>query len=221
MKLQITNTQPTIGDQVIISAPFKQTNVVYQWNGPGVNLTNQSNTLTIDDIKLSQSGTYYCNMADSDCNTSLSDSVKINVQYKQETPPCTPVNNTAAFNNIPNSNFSSVTKSFGGTFNTVNLYAYAGLGYPSLTVLFNSYNGNVEPKDGVYITTDRQVFNIFQEPNEISVSFIYSSDFYHCRPGKKVYVSHVNGKLALSFCSLEFSSGTFTTTCSSKMTQTN
>jgi len=185
-----------------------------------VNLTNQSNTLTIDDIKLSQSGIYYCNKANSDCNSSVSDSIVIDVKLKQETAPCSPTNNVVTCSNIPSATFSSVSKSYGGTFNTISMYANGAYGYPVFTVLFNSYNGNTEPKDGTYTTTDRQVFDMLQEPNEISISFLYASYFYHCRPGNKAYVSHVNGKLQVTFCGLEFGSGyTAPTTCSGKITQ--
>lgn len=221
--LTATTLTPTVGDDVVISAPDPgTTNVVYQWNGPGTNLTNQSSTLDLNDIKLSQSGIYYCNLGNTDCNTSLGDSIVINVQLKQETPPCNITNNTVTASSIPGTTFGSVTKSYGGTWNTMNLDASAAsFGYPSYTVLFNSYNGNVEPRDGVYTTANVAVFSPLQEPNEISISFIYASNYFHCRPGNKVYVSHVNGKLQVNFCNLEFASPPFVTTCSGKITQTN
>lgn len=223
LELRANTLTPTVGDDLIISAPEPpNTNVVFQWNGPRTNETNQSSSLQISDIKLSQSGTYYCNLANTDCNTSLGDSIVINVQLKQETPPCTITNNTVTASSIPGTTFGSVTKSYGGSWNTLNLYASAAsFGYPSYTVLFNSYNGNVEPRDGVYTTTDIATFSPLQEPNEISISFIYSSNYFHCRPGNKVYVSHVGGKLQVNFCNLEFASPPFVTTCSGKITQTN
>ncbi len=223
LELRANTLRPTVGDDVIISAPEPGTiNVVFQWNGPQTNLTNQSSSLNLDNIKLSQSGTYYCNLGNSECNTSISDSIVIDVQLKQETPPCTITNNTVTASSIPGTTFGSVTKSYGGSWNTLSLYgSAASFGYPSYTVLFNSYNGNVEPKDGVYTTTDVATFDLFQEPNVISISFIYSSNYFHCRPGNKVYVSHVNGKLQVNFCNLEFASPPFVTSCSGKMTQTN
>ena len=221
MVLTASNLTPTVGDEVIITALKETSNEVFQWNGPDVNNINQSNTLTITNIKLSQSGVYSCSKGNTDCNTSLSDTILINVQLKQETPPCTPAVNLVTCSNIPSVAFSSVTKGFGTVFNTINLYGSAStIGYPTFTVLFNSYNGNVEPLDGTYITTDRQVFNILQEPNEISISFLYASNFYHCRPGNKVYVIHVNGKLQVTFCNLEFgSSPSPPTTCTGTIRQ--
>lgn len=216
MTLTATNLAPIVGDNVVITALKETANEVFQWNGPKLNLTNQTNILRIDDIKLSQSGIYYCNKGNTDCNTSIGDSIVINVQLKQETPPCTPVNNTVTSSSIPGTTFTSVTKSFTGTFGAITMYANGTFGYPPFTIVFNSYNGNTEPRDGTYTTTQGYTFNVLDEPNVISISFIYNSDFYHCHPGKKVYVSHINGKLQVTFCNLDFAP---VATVSGKITQ--
>ncbi len=106
------------------------------------------------------------------------------------------------------------------TFNAMGVYGGDAFGYPSLRVLFNSYNGNVEPLDGVYTTTDKQTFDVTEEYNVVSVSFIYQGVFFHCQPDQKLYVSHVNGKIQVSFCNMKFSDGvSITTTCKCKMTE--
>ena len=105
------------------------------------------------------------------------------------------------------------------TFNAMGVYGGDANGYPSLRVLFNSYNGNVEPLDGVYITKDAPVFDVTDEYNVVSVSFLYNSDYFHCHPGQKLYVSHVNGKIQVTFCDMVFSDGTYTTTCEAKMSK--
>lgn len=74
------------------------------------------------------------------------------------------------------------------------VYGGNAFGYPSLRVLFNSYNGNVEPLDGVYLTTDQLTFDVTQEYNIVSISFIYNGAFFHCEPNQKLYVSHINDK---------------------------
>jgi hypothetical protein len=223
MELTTTTRTPTVGDDIVIRAISEGDNEVFQWNGPYTNLTNQNSTLTIDDIKLSHSGTYSCNKANSDCNTSIGDTILIEVQLKQETPPCSLTNNYMSANNTPNATFSSVTQGFHSTWNGVYLEGYSGFGSPTLLVVFNSYNGNVEPRDGVHLTTEGPTFNVFDEPNEVSVSFISSSTFYHSQPDQKVYVSHVGGKLRVSFCNLIFSGagglGAPNTTCTARMTE--
>ena len=219
MTLTATTLTPTEGDDIEIRAIEESSNDVFQWNGPKTNLTNQSSVLRIDDIKLSQSGIYYCNKGNADCNSSIGDSIVINVQLKQETPPCTPANNTMTSSGVPGETFSYVNKSFDATFNAITMYANGPYGYPPFTIVFNSYNGNVEPRDGTYTTTEGYSFNVLQEPNEISISFIYASTFIHCLPGKKAYVSHVNGKLQVTFCDLEFASPLPHVRCSAKITQ--
>lgn len=206
--LKATSITPTVGDNVTITAPFHSSNDVYQWNGPGVNQTNQSTTLQLDDIKLSQSGIYsFVAGGNGECDP-LSDTILITVKMKQETAPCTLTANSAVFSGMANATFLSVTQGFDPTWEAVSLYAYAGFGQPNITMLFNSYNGNTEPLDGTHITAEGPSFNILQEPNEVSLSFIYGSNYYHSRPGHKVYVSHINGKLKVSFCNVIFYSST-------------
>jgi len=221
LELTSSSLTPTEGDDVVLTASSEGGNEYFQWIGPGLNETNQNSTIRLDDIKLSGSGTYYCVKSNSDCNTTLRDSVVIGVQLKQGTPPCSPVNNFINCSNIPGPTFSSVVRAYGPPWNAVSLYGSSTIGYPTFTVLFNSYNGNTEPRDGIYTTTDRQSFNILQESNEISISFIYASVFYHCYPGNNVYVSHINGKLSVAFCNLEFgpTSPLPVTTCTGRITQ--
>ena len=220
VELTANTLTPTEGELLEITATRETDYDVYQWSGPGLNEMGNHNKITLDPVKLSESGTYYVSKSNADCNSSLQDSIVIDVQLKQETPPCTLTNNRVDCSNIPDVIFTSVNQGFDATFNAVNITAYGGLGYPSFKILFNSYNGNVEPKDGTYITTDRQTFDILQEPNEISVSFIYASNFYHCHPGQKVYITHVNGKIQASFCNKTFSSPPLPfTTCSGRMTE--
>jgi hypothetical protein len=223
MTLTTTTQTPTVGDNIVIRAISEGNDEVFQWNGPYTNLTNQSSTLTIDNIKLSHSGIYYCNKGNSDCNTSLSDSIVIDVQLKQETPPCALTNNYMSASNTPNATFSSVTQGFHSTWNGVYLEGYAGFGNPTLLVVFNSYNGHDEPRDGVHYTTNVNSFNVLDEPNLVSVSFISSSTYYHSHANQKVYVSHVGGKLRISFCNLNFSGagglGPGSTTCTARMTE--
>jgi hypothetical protein len=220
INLTATTVTPTEGDDIVFTTTKESDNDVLQWNGPGLNIENQSNTLRIDDIKLSQSGTYYCTKGNTECGSVLRDSIIIDVKLKQETPPCTPTNNVVNCSNIPSPTFTSVTRGYSSTWNAVNLTATGTFGYPPFEVLFNSYNGNTEPKDGTYITKNIQSFSPLDEPNLISISFIYGSNYYHCRADNKVYVTHANGKLQVTFCNLEFATGVVPpTTCSGKITQ--
>lgn len=220
MKLNASNASPAIGDPFIITAPKDNDNDIYYWFGPGYSESTNSNTVNINEAKYSNRGWYYCSKANSECNKTIKDSIFIDVKLSQETPPCTVTNNFFSSSNLVSDiTLTSVTQHMDPTFNAMGVYGGNAFGYPSLRVLFNSYNGNTEPVDGVYLTNDRLTFDVTQEYNLVSVSFIYSGLFFHCRPNQKIYVSHVNGKIQVTFCDMVFSDGSITTTCKAKMTE--
>jgi hypothetical protein len=219
MELTTSNRTPTVGDDVTIRAIIEGDNEHFFWDGPAMSSTLGDAVFTIHNIKLSESGVYSCGKANSDCNTSLGDTILIEVQLKQETPPCSMTNNTLTSNNTPNTTYTSVTQGIDALSNGVTLNAWAAF-YPEVHVLFNHYNGTGEPGDGLYVTRGDPNFDLFGEPNEISLQFVYSGNIYHVRADQKVYVSHVGGKLQVSFCNIIFAaSNVITTTCSGKMTE--
>lgn len=220
-KLNTSNASPTIGDAFTITAIKESDNDIFYWSGPGYSESTNSNELSINNAKYSNRGWYYCSKANSDCNTTITDSIFIDVKLSQQAPPCTVTNNFFSSSNLVSDiTLTSVKKHMDPTFNAMGVYGGDAFGYPSLRVLFNSYNGNVEPVDGVYMTTDKLTFDVTQEYNVVSVSFIYNGVFFHCQPNQKLYVSHVNGKIQVSFCNMVFSDGdSITTTCKCKMTE--
>ena len=218
LKLTCTNVKPKIGEPFTISDPADDG--FYQWVGPGQTGSNNFNSIEVSNAQLSDRGWYYCIKSIPECGLVLRDSIFVDVLLLQETTPCTLTSNHADCSNVPDPTFTSVTKGYSISHNGIELYGSGIFGYPTFTVLFNSYNGNVEPADGVYTTTDRQSFNVFDQSNLISVSFLYSSMFFHCNPGKKIYVKHVNGKLQVEFCALNFGNGTYNTVVSANIKQT-
>lgn len=220
MELKTSNASPTIGESFTINAPKETDNDIYYWSGPGYSESTNSNTLSINDVKYSNRGWYYCAKSNSNCNQTIRDSIFIDVKLSQEAPPCTLTNNFFSSSNlVADITLTSVTEQMDPTFNGMGVYGGDAFGRPSLRVLFNSYNGNTEPIDGVYITNNSLVFDVTQEYNVVSVSFNYNGIFFHCQPNQKVYVSHVNGKIQVSFCDMVFSDGSNTTTCKAKMTE--
>ena len=219
--LSASNATPTIGDAFTITANKESDFDIFYWSGPaGYSETSNSNEVVITDAKYSNRGWYYCTKAGSECSTTAQDSIFIDVKLKQEVAPCNITNNFFSSSNLVyDITLTSVSKHFDPTWNAVGVYGRDGYGRPSLQVLFNSYNGNVEPLDGVYITKDVSVFDVTDEYNVVSVSFLYNGDYFHCHPDQKVYVSHVNGKIQVSFCDMVFSDGTYLTTCKAKMTE--
>lgn len=220
-QLMVDHAAPTIGTAFQITASDPGDNITYSWYGPdNLSTTTNSNTVNVSSASYRNRGWYYCNRNDMDCSTNFHDSIFIDVQLVQETPPCSLTDGFISCNNIPDVTLTSVTEAFDGTFNGMAVYGYGGMGYPEFTVLFNSYNGNAEPLDGTYVTTDVAAFDITDDFNAVSVSFLYASDYYHCHPNQKLYVTHVNGKIQVSFCDMEFSNGsTPFTVCTGKMTE--
>ncbi len=223
MKLSITNPTPKIGESFEITAPPMDGNGYYTWFGPGnFGSATNSNTLTIGYAKYAGKGWYHCAKTMSDCNKTIHDSIYVDVKLKQETPPCTPINNLITFSSIPNVTLTSVTFGMDPVFNGMALTGNGAFGYPStFKVLFNSYNGVFDPPDGVYTTTGVSTFNITQDFEEVSVSFIYNSSYFHSQPGQKIYVSHIGGKVSVRLCDVVFSlvgSG-LTTRCTGQMTK--
>jgi hypothetical protein len=218
MKLTISNPTPAIGESFEIKAPSLSGNGYFRWSGPGNFGSSTSNTLTISNAKYAGRGWYHCAKTMTDCNTTIRDSIFVDVKLKQEAPPCTPTNNLLAFSSIPNVTLNSVTFALDPVFNGMALGGSGAFGLPSsFKVLFNSYNGVFDPPDGVYKTTGVATFDVTQD----SISFIYSSGYFHCQPGQKIYVSHIGGKLSVKMCNLIFSYvGTgLTTQCTGQLTR--
>lgn len=204
--LTSTSLKPTIGDNITITFEgVGDDRGPFQWNTPKMRRPNATNTLDVSDIKLSDRGWYYCIADNMGCNGVLVDSVFIDVQLAQEEAPCTLTNNLLSGTGIPQTTVQHTVKRIHSTWNGLALEATGPFGQPPYTILFNSYLGTQQPKDGVYITQEGPSFAERDELNAISVSFVHNSNYYHSYGGQKVYVKHVNGKLQVSFCSLNFS----------------
>jgi hypothetical protein len=218
-KIAISDTTPFIGDNITLQVPKLNQYDLLSYNNPAGSGTTFSHSIDVNNIKFNQRGWYHWNLSNTGCNVSYHDSVYVNVKLRQGTPPCTLTNNFASSSNLIDVAFTSVTQGFDPTFNGMAVYAEKSLGYPSYRVLFNSYNGNTEPIDGIYNTTNVPTFDIFQDYNEVSVSFLYSGQYFHCYPNQKLYVSHVGGKIRVAFCNMIFSNNSILSTCSGQMTK--
>jgi hypothetical protein len=204
LRLTPNDSIPFAGDTLIIYA--NQVNLLYNWTGPA-NFsslgTTGSNSITIPAIQIRQSGWYYCAASVPGCQT-YSDSVYIRVRYDQGTPPCSLTNNQITSTaGVPDFNAYAVTKNFDTDYGAIEVSSYEGIGYPEYNFVFNSNNGNTEPKDGIYYTTNVPAFDMFADADMVFMSCNYGGIFYFTSDiGQKIYVSHVNGKLRIAFCGL-------------------
>jgi hypothetical protein len=204
LRLTPSDSIPVVGDSVTIYA--NQLGLLYEWSGPD-NFFDQSNTgsnsITIPQIEINQTGWYYCTASKPDCKT-YTDSVYIRVQYSQGKPSCTLTDDQiTSTSGLPDVSGGTVTKSYSASFNAITVDVSDGAFGPEYDFVFNSYNGNTEPKDGIYYTTDFSSFSQDQDADLININCTYSYFYFISEAGQKVYVSHVNGKLRISFCSIK------------------
>ncbi len=220
IQLTSTNLKPTAGETFTITALKMSDNDLFQWSGPGNYSSSYGNSITIDNAGYLDRGWYYCAKSNTECGQTISDSIFIDLRLRQGTAPCTITNNSLSGGGIPKTNFYRVTKNFDPTFNGKALYGTASIGYPTdFRVLFNSNNGNTEPVDGIYTTTNSIIFSQTDPYVWVSLSFVYGGQFFHSHPDKDVFVNHVNGKLSASFCNVPFSNGTTIINISGKLTE--
>ncbi len=220
IQLTSTNLSPTAGESFTLTALKVSDNDLFQWSGPGNYSSAHGNSLTVDNPGYLDRGWYYCNKSNTECGQTIYDSIFIDLKLRQGTAPCTSTNNSLSGGGIPNTSFYRVIKNYDPTFNGKALYGTASTGYPTdFRVLFNSNNGNTEPLDGIYTTTNAIIFSQTDPYVWISLSFVYGGQFFHCHPNKDVFVSHVNGKLSASFCNIPFSNGTYIINISGKLTE--
>ena len=147
-------------------------------------------------------GWYYMFVNILACSEKKVDSTYVNVLFPQGAPTCSLADNMLTSSNLTDHNFTNAyTSIIGGD------YTFTGSSSNgNLKIFFNSYWKNHEPEDGKYETTaitglDDRIDRVYIIDHNQSI------DFY-ADPGKAVYVSHVNGKLRVAFCSAGFTGTT-------------
>jgi len=201
LKITASDSTPVVGSDVTIRTD--KTGPDYQWSGPGnffLTANSGQDSETIHQIMIYQSGWYYCEGIQTNCSSTVADSVYLDVKYQQGTPSCSLANqqitNTGG---LPDFSAATVFKSYGG-YGAIQLDADDGV--TDYLFVFNPNNFNTEPKDGVYYTTNDLLFSNGEDADAIDLTINYYPYYLTSDPGQKVFVSHVNGKLRISFCSL-------------------
>jgi len=208
-----------VGDTIELSTSIVPL-ALYTWYTPAdPNPSSSSNTISIFPCSKFDQGWYYLNISYPDC-ASHNDSVYLPVINKPTTAPCNPTNNTVSFSAIPNISFSSITWAWDPNSNCRSLYGYYADGYPDFDIYFNFYWDTIEPEDGAYSISNTISFDD-NNPYSVFIASTYSSVYFEAGPGT-VYVSHVNGKLRVTFCNLSLSGDlggpSYTTTATGQLT---
>lgn len=147
------------------------------------------------------------------------DSVYVDINLTQGSPPCSVSNNTCTFNNMGNDSYSSIQKLYDPTTQFLTLQ---GRGTNTLDINFHHYWKSREPEDGIYETINVPSFGIGGNYNKVFISTIKSNVHFASQENQKVYVSHVNGKLQVRFCSISmggYNGISFTTVASGNLIQ--
>lgn len=186
---------------------------LYQWFRPNSNDLSGTTTLTIDYCDKSDQGWYYLAVSYEECTTKV-DSVYISIKHNPADPPCTVADNTIDFSSIPEINATSVTWGLDATYNKKKLGAHQQSGYPDFNIYFNGYWNDKEPEDGEYNLGSQPTLSDFN-PYAVYISSLYSGILFSGNSGS-VYISHENGKIKATFCSVGLSgsngSNSFSTT---------
>jgi hypothetical protein len=240
-KIQVSKTNFYAGEEIRLST-VEGTNIFYGWNHSNINGNlGSSSSYIIPTCTKSDEGWFYVSVSNPDCTTKY-DSVYISVTNQPVAAPCTPINNKVDFSSIPDITFGSASWSYDASYNARNLRGYQALGYPDINVFFHSYWNNKEPEDGAYALGYPDI-NVFfhsywnnKEPEDgayalhntfsfigvntysVYVTTHYGINLYVANNTGKVYVSHVNGKIQVTFCNLPFSGNGSTFTASGKLT---
>jgi hypothetical protein len=189
----------TEGGTISLNADDAQ-DAMYFWSGPD-NFQSYDQNNTISDIDYTQMGWYYLNVTAQECSSTAFDSVYVNVAFPQGTPSCSLTNNVVTFDGLPDQDFTSgVSLDLPAGDYTLEGSSDAG----DITIILNPYWLNSQPADGVYQTTSIQSFD-YTNIGQIFISDVNSDIYFVAAPNKPVYVSHVNGKLQISFCDINFS----------------
>lgn len=222
VKIVTEKTSYYVGEPIQLNVSL-EVDGFYYWRHSQMpnDISNDADYYTDYATKTNQ-GWYYLTISNSDCET-LHDSIYIEVLNKPADAPCDPANNTASFSSIPDIAFTDATYAIDYTWNRKYIGGYQSFGYPDINLYFHPYWLDKEPEDGEYtIATGGMAFGS-ENVYEVFITSLYSSIFFQPRNGGKAYVTHVNGKLRVTFCNIELSGSlggpVYTTTVTGRLTE--
>jgi hypothetical protein len=197
-----SKTSVYLGDTI-----WLQTNIIppislYSWSrGSTSNLTWSDAQVFIYPCTKSDEGWYYLNVSYPDC-AFKNDSIYISVLNRPVTPPCSPADNEVSLSSLSDLTFNSSGYALDPSFNC-KLLSGNQSGSPVFNIYFNGYWNTKEPEDGAYNIHSQLDFND-SDPYSVYINTINSDILFEADPGT-VYITHENGKLKVSFCSITMS----------------
>jgi hypothetical protein len=195
----------------------------YYWTGPNGFDSHSQNPIVTSSANYNHRGTYYVSITRSGCPDRV-DSVTVDVNFPQGTPPCTLINNRATFGGpvtLATQNYYFMT--WGADTGGNNYRVVANGTNGDMTMYMSQYWITHDFEDGIYYTANSPSID-YNEYDKIYMSNVNGNTFWACQANQPVYVSHVSGKIRVSFCNVTFSgvSGVaqgYTTSVSAQLTQ--
>lgn len=215
-------TPVTLGDPIQLSADHLD-GVQYYWVGPNSFDVHAEDPQVTFSAEYKHRGWYYLNMEHDGC-TNRVDSIYVKVKFPQGSPSCTLVNNRTTFGGpvtLPTQNYYFMTWGADVTSNTYEVVANGTNG--DMSIYLSPYWITHDFEDGIYRTTNNPSPE-YGDYDKIFISDVNSSTYWVAQANQQVYLSHVGGKIRISFCNLVLNgvtgpAGGYTTSASGQLTQ--
>lgn len=214
-------TPVTKGGEINLSADYLE-GAFYHWSGPNNFDANGRTPTVTSSAYYNHRGLYYVTISRDGCPDRVDD-VYVDVKFPQGTPSCALINNRATFSgavSLGTQNFGFMT--FGAAQVGDNYQVVANSSNGDMSMYMSPYWKTHDFEDGIYYTTTDPSPD-YSDFDKIFISDVNGSIYWACEANKPVYVSHVGGKVRISFCSISFSGSTggpsYTTIISAQLTQ--
>lgn len=198
------------GESVYFNVGYMQ-GAYYTWENRAY-FTKYDRDPIISEADFKDEGWYYLTVTHRDCKNFVYDSVYVDVKLKQGSPSCTPKNNFGDFTGVfQDQNYSNFK--FAKGFSSMEGGCDADNG--DLMIHLSSYYATKPIEDGIYYTQSSMPNE--SERDRISFYMVSQNILLYPTTNEPVYVSHVNGKVCVTFCNIEFSGYLGATYLSSKL----
>ena len=199
LQIRIVGAKPAYytGDTLRLQTNMLATSALYLWNlNDNPTIISGTQEVYRTPVTKADEGWYYLTVSHPDC-AFIQDSVYISVVNRPESPPCSPVLNTATFSNMPDVQFLSVTVGRDPFFGTKSITGYYAYGFPDLKIHFNHFWDTREPEDGAYTVAHMTTLTDYN-PYSVHIASKYG-DISFAGTSGKIYVSHLNKKITATF----------------------
>lgn len=189
-----------VGDPIELGINEQPNIALYKWTHNNSNELSGTTELYIGYCEKSDEGWYYLNVSYEDCATVKVDSVYITIQQPPVDVPCTMESNKIYFSNLSDIDPAKVTWSKDQVYQKKKLAASSQSGSPDFNVYFNVYWNDKEPEDGEYGVGNAGSLGSF-DPYTLYITSLQSNILFTASSGS-AYVTHENGKLKVTICSM-------------------